>query len=178
MREPDGRVDPGGRTLQELNLAAAKRTKAPDESARWTGDSSRWSQEKKLKSMNSQFAAKVVCVIAALKKKGFSPTIFFGWRSVQVQLELVKKGNSTVKFSFHNAQMKDGTPNAYAADIIDSRWAWGSAAEKNGFWKALGQAAKAEGLYWGGDWVSFKDWAHIQYFPNSSLGQVKRESGL
>lgn len=178
LREPDGRVDPGGRTLGELNKSAQGRSVPPEEKAEWTGDSSKWSQDKKLRSMDARFNKKVVNVLAALKKRGFQPSIFFGWRSVQVQLELVKKGNSTVKFSFHNAQKRDGTPNAYAADIIDTRWAWGANAEKNGFWKALGEEAKVEGLYWGGDWTSFKDWAHIQYYPNSSLGQVKRESGL
>jgi peptidoglycan L-alanyl-D-glutamate endopeptidase CwlK len=178
LKEPDGRVDPGGRTLSELNKAARPRTKLPEEKLEWTGDSSKWSQEKKLRSLNPAFAEKVVQVLAALKKRGFQPSIFFGWRSVQVQLELVKKGNSTVKFSFHNAQHKDGTPNAYAADVIDTRWGWSDGAERNGFWKALGEEARAVGLYWGGDWTSFKDWAHIQYYPNSSLGQVKHESGL
>ncbi|HEX8199220.1 MAG TPA: peptidoglycan-binding protein [Isosphaeraceae bacterium] len=178
LREPDGRVDPGGRTLGELNKATGSRTVPPEENREWTGDSSRWSQEKKLNSLNPQFREKVVLVLADLRKRGFQPSIFFGWRSVQVQLELVRKGNSTVKFSFHNAQKKDGTPNAYAADVIDTRWGWEAAAEKNGFWKALGESAKAVGLYWGGDWTSFKDWAHIQYYPNSSLSQVKRESGL
>jgi peptidoglycan L-alanyl-D-glutamate endopeptidase CwlK len=178
MRRPDGRVDPGGKTLRELNTMSGSRTVSPEEKGEWTGDSARWSQEKKLRSMNSQFRGKVVKVIAALKKRGFQPKIFFGWRSVKVQLELVKKGRSKVKFSFHNAQTKNGIPNAYAADIIDSRWGWSAAAAKNGFWKALGEEAKAAGLYWGGDWKNFKDWAHIQYYPNSSLGKVKRESGM
>lgn len=178
LAEPDGRVDPGGRTLQELNRYTGRRTTPPQEKLEWGGDSSRWSQDKKLKSLNAHFRPKVVKVLEGLKKKGFQPSIFFGWRSVKVQLELVKKGNSKVKFSFHNAQWKDGTPNAYAADVVDTRWGWGAEAEKHGFWKALGELAKAEGLYWGGDWTSFKDVAHIQYYPNSSLGAVKRESGI
>jgi peptidoglycan L-alanyl-D-glutamate endopeptidase CwlK len=178
MGSPDGRVDPGGRTLAELNGVSGRRTVPPQEKSEWTGDSARWSQDKKLKSLHPQFRAKVVQVIAALKKRGFQPKIFYGWRSVKVQLELVKKGNSKVKFSFHNAQHKDGTPNAYAVDIIDSRWAWSAAAKTNGFWDALGEEAKAVGLYWGGDWTSFKDWAHVQFHPNSALARVKQESGL
>ena len=73
---------------------------------------------------------------------------------------------------------KNGTPNAYAVDIIDKRWAWGDEAEENGFWQALGKAGKAEGLFWGGDWRRFKDWAHLQFFPNNKLSDVKKESGL
>lgn len=48
----------------------------------------------------------------------------------------------------------------------------------DGFWQALGKAGKAEGLYWGGDWRSFKDWAHLQFFPNTKLSEVRKESGL
>lgn len=172
MTKPDGRVDPGGRTLKRMVKAAPAMT---DD---WGGDSAKWSQEKKLSSLDSRLRRKTVRVIESLQSQGFKPKIVYAWRSVAVQLELVKKGNSKVRFSFHNAQKKNGTPNAYAADIIDKRWAWNKEAKTNGFWEALGKAAKAEGLFWGGDWRSFKDWAHIQYHPNKDLSEIKRESGL
>ena len=172
MRKPDGRVDPGGRTLRRLNGAV------PASNDNWHGDSSRWPQAKKITSLDTRMRPKVRRVLAALREAGFQPKIVYAWRSVDVQRRLVRQGRSKVSFSFHNAQQTDGTPNAYAADIIDRRWAWSDAAEENGFWAALGQAAKAEDMYWGGDWRSFKDWAHIQFFPNSELGEVKRESGL
>lgn len=83
-----------------------------------------------------------------------------------------------MKFSFHNAQQPNGTPNSYAADIIDSRYAWSKQAETSGFWKALGEEAKKQSLYWGRDWASFRDWAHVQLAPNSQLSKIKQESGL
>ena len=43
----------------------------------------------------------------------------------------------------------------------------------NGFWTALGEEAKAQSLYWGGDWKDFKDVAHVQLVPNSDLHRVK-----
>ena len=172
MAKPDGRVDPAGRTLKRLNAAA------PGMQKDWSGDSSRWSQEKKISSLDKRMRRKIVRVLDSLKAEGLRPKIFFAWRSVAVQLEIVAKGNSRVRFSFHNAQKKNGTPNAYAVDIIDKRWAWNDEAEENGFWRALGKAGKAEGLYWGGDWRSFKDWAHLQFFPNYKLSDVKKESGL
>jgi peptidoglycan L-alanyl-D-glutamate endopeptidase CwlK len=129
-------------------------------------------------SMFPEMRPKVEAVLAALRQRGFQPRVHFAWRSVAVQLQLFRQGNTTVKFSFHNAQKRDGTPNAYAADIIDSRYAWTAAAESSGFWAALGEEGKAQGLYWGGDWTSFKDLAHVQYYPNSSLRDVKAESGL
>ena len=102
--------------------------------------------------------------------------MFYGWRSVAVQLELYNKKRSKVKFSFHNATNTDGVTNAYAADIIDSRYAWSDKPETEEFWKALGRAANEQGLYWGGDWKSFKDWAHIQMYPNSKLKSIYIES--
>ncbi len=62
-------------------------------------------------------------------------------------------------------------------DIIDARWGWGPDAEKNGFWTALGDAAKAQGLVWGGDWTGFRDVDHVQGLPDTELDAVKRESG-
>src|SRR5262249_48966270 len=106
---------------------------------------------KKLASMEPNTRAKVKLVLNALSAKGFQPKIFFAWRSVAAQHELFLKGRTKVRFSFHNAQKPDGTPNAYAADIIDQRWGWEKAAETAGFWEALGKAAKDAGLVWGGD---------------------------
>lgn len=180
MNSPDGRVDVNGRTWVKLSdpnvqpLVLKPATTKPD----WSGDSSKWTQDKKIASLDPAFQPKVVKIIKALEQAGFQPKIFFGWRSVQVQLELVKKGNSKIKFSFHNAQKPDGTPNAYAVDIVDKRWGWEDEAEKNGFWKALGKAAKEEGCVWGGDWTTFKDVAHVQDKQNSELAAVKKASGL
>jgi hypothetical protein len=180
LPSPDGRIDPNGTTWKRLANGAApgppKKAQAP--SGQWSGDSSQWTQDKKLSSMEPTLRSKVPGVLDALKKQGFQPKIFFGWRSVAVQQRLVAEGKSTVHFSFHNAQLPDGTPNAYAADIIDARWGWEKAAKDNGFWDALGKAAKDVGLYWGGDWKSFPDEAHIQSLPNHDLAKVKKESGL
>lgn len=172
MRKPDGRVDPGGRTLKRMIAAA------PSASRDWSGDSSRWSQEKKLASLDSRLRSRVQRLLEALKSEGFKPKIFFGWRSLAVQQELVNKGRSTVRFSFHNAQRKNGTPRAFAVDIIDKRWAWGKRAETNGFWDALGSAARKERLYWGGNWRRFKDVAHVQLYPNTKLSEIKKQSGF
>lgn len=144
----------------------------------WSGDSAQWTQDKKIQSLTSDLQPKVKAILAALKQRGFSPTVYYGWRSVAVQLQLYNQGNSKVKFSFHNAQQPNGIPNSYAADIIDSRYAWSKQAETSGFWKALGEEAKKQSLYWGGDWASFRDWAHVQLVPNSQLSKIKQESGL
>lgn len=179
MKNPDGRVDPKGRTFRSLYENYGK---TPDKHIPkvtldyWGGDSARWTQEKKLQSLNAAFRPKVKAILKALKDEGFKPKIFYGWRSVAVQLDLFNKRRSKVKFSFHNATQKDGVPNAYAVDIIDSRYAWSDKPETKKFWEALGKAANDNGLHWGGDWKSFKDWAHVQYYPNSKLRSVMLES--
>lgn len=172
----DGLVEPGRTTWLKLSGGGTTPAKAPV--GIWSGDSAKWTQEKKLQSMDPNLRPKVQAVLAAVKKRGFQPKIFYGWRSVAVQLELYKQGNSKVKFSFHNAQKPDGTPNSHAADIIDERYAWSKQAETSGFWKALGEEAKKQSLHWGGDWSSFRDWAHVQLVANGELPRVKRESGL
>ncbi len=187
---PDGRIDPGGATLKKLTsieppspagaggvqpLPLKPPAAGP---AEWSGDSSQWPQEKKLQSLEPGFRAKVEKVLAALKAAQFEPRIVFGWRSVAVQQKLKAEGKSTIAFSFHCAQKPDGTPNSWAADIIDKRFAYSEEAEAKGFWPALGAAAKAEGLVWGGDWKTFRDVSHIQGRANSELAAVKKESGL
>ncbi len=176
MAAPDGLIEPGRTTWGKLSATGGPPT-APHLS-QWSGDCAQWSQEKKLQSMNPMLRPKVQAVQAALTQRGFQPKIFYGWRSVAVQLQLFQQGNSKVKFSFHNAQKPDGTPNSYAADIIDCRYGWTSQAETSGFWKALGEEAKKENLYWGGDWSTFRDWAHVQLVANCELARVKTESGL
>ena len=180
LKSPDGLVEPGGFTWRKLSDPKGQplNLTPPTTKAHWSGDSEKWTQDKKLQSMSPELRPKVVKVLEKLADKGFQPKIFFGWRSVAVQLELYEKKRSKVKFSFHNAQTKDGIPNSYAADIIDKRWAWGVEAQTNGFWDALGKIAKEEGLVWGGDWTDPWDPAHVQSKPNSQLAAVKKESGL
>ena len=120
LPHPDGVVDPDGVTWRSLVAAATLAGVSPE----WSGDSSQWTQAKKLLSLEPVLRLKVPLILAALRAKGFQPRIVFGWRSVAVQEQLFREGKTTVHFSFHNAQKPDGTPNAYAADIIDSRWAW------------------------------------------------------
>ena len=194
LKKPDGLIGPGGPTFRRL-LQTAKPatlgggtpevpvTPGPGGSGGgptftdWSGDSSQWSQEKKLASMTPSMRPRVQRILARLAEQGFQPKIFFGWRSVAVQAELKRKGNTKVSFSFHNAQTRAGVPNAWAADIVDARFGW-KEPDCMAFFKALGVAARAEGLVWGGDWKTFKDWAHVQGRQNSELAAVKRESGL
>ncbi len=163
--DADGRIDPGGATLARLRAAPA----------RWA-DSNDWPQPRKLASLHPQFRRQVVTLIDRLRDDGFRPVVVYGWRSVAVQDRLFRAGTSTVRFSFHNAQTPDGLPAAWAADLVDERWYWREP-DAHVFFRALGKAAKAQGLVWGGDWKS-PDWAHVQGRRNAELAAVRRESGV
>jgi peptidoglycan L-alanyl-D-glutamate endopeptidase CwlK len=179
LSNPDGLIEPRRTTwLRLMDGAPPPPVASVRGAAYWSGDSARWTEDKKIESLNPLLRPKVQRILTALHSQGFMPKVFYGWRSVAVQLEIYNQGHSKVKFSFHNAQKPDGTPNSYAADIVDSRYAWNKQAETSGFWKALGTEAKKEGLYWGGDWKSFPDVAHVQLVDNDKLTAVKRESGL
>jgi len=140
LSHPDGLIEPGKFSWQKLIHPSG-----PQAPSRWdwSGDSAKWTQGKKLASMTPALRPKVQGVLDALRKWRFQPKTSYGWRSVAVQLHLFQLGNTTVKFSFHNAQKPDGTPNAYAADIVDERYGWDAQAASSGYWKALGEEAKA-----------------------------------
>lgn len=129
-----------------------------------------------MESMHPDLRPRVRGGLKGLAARGFQPMIFYGWRSVEVQQKKLKEGKSHVKFSFHNATNRDGTPCSYAADVVDQRWNWEADAEKNGYWLAVGAEAKANNLYWGGTW-EHPDWAHVQLLPNKQLKHIRRACG-
>jgi hypothetical protein len=72
------------------------------------------------------------------------------WRSPAEQLAKFRAGYSKVKWSFHNANNRDGSPGSLAADIIDVRFFWDS---PTWFWLMLASSAQSHqlesGIYWG-----------------------------
>ncbi len=171
---PNGLIEPGGATRN--TLVSAKGAQAIVNLAKWEGNPFAWPQDKKLQSMHPDFRRRVEAVMRELKKQGWQPTIDNAWRSLGVQAKLIQQNRTKLPFSFHNAQKPDGTPSAYAAEIVDSRYRWDdSKKETFMFFNALGAEAKRQGLHWGGD---FGDWAHVQLVPSGQLQQVKKASGL
>lgn len=133
--------------------------------------------------LHPDFRVRMERVFARLRAQGHDPAFASAWRDTATQAGLLAKGYTKVAFSFHNAVDAAGRPAALAADVIDRRYGWSKPAEAARFWHALGQAAKMEGLHWGGDWSRSNprwaayglgwDPAHVQLYPNSALGQVK-----
>lgn len=109
-----------------------------------------------LSSLHPTLRAKVERILRRLQAKGWQPYVAEGKRTRAQQAEKVRLGYSQTMNSHHLT--------GRAADIVDRRYGWsGRAADHNfQFWRDLGEAARAEGLTWGGDWRSFKDVAHVQ----------------
>lgn len=124
-------------------------------------------------------------LIEALQALDWQPKIVYAWRSLVTQGNLVKHGNSRVRFSFHCAQRADGTPAALAVDIIDKRYAWSGKAARD-FFSDLRIEARKLGLISGADWdddglddlleshgTTIYDAAHVQLLPNAKLKDVR-----
>lgn len=46
-------------------------------------------------------------------------------------------------------------------------------------WQKFGHLARVEGLTWGGDWPTLRDYGHVEYRPpGTSLAQLRRNAGL
>jgi hypothetical protein len=65
------------------------------------------------------FAQRVEAVIHDLEEEGFRPRIQDAHRTIEDQLLAFQKGNSRVKFGFHNVTGANNKPEALAVDLID-----------------------------------------------------------
>lgn len=111
--------------------------------------------------LDPRFLLKVSRVVKRLKKQGHSPVFGSTYRSpkrqdfiftVSIYAALLGRQPATYVrggFSCHNRR-KNGKPAALAADIVPGDDL--SLAQKARFYKALGKAARREGLIWGGAW--------------------------
>lgn len=138
-----------------------------------------------LDDLDPEASARVSRVLAALLSAGWSPLVHETYRSPERQEHLASLGRSRVS--------KDGAhQERRAVDVVDGAtvaghlnlWgasldSWGLTPEQveerkahaEAFFQALGSAARAEGLTWGGGWTSFYDPAHIE-LPQGLLGKA------
>jgi hypothetical protein len=65
------------------------------------------------------FAQKMEAVIRDMEEEGFRPRIQDAHRTIEDQLLAFQKGNSKVKFGFHNVTGANNKPEALAVDLID-----------------------------------------------------------
>lgn len=149
----------------------------------------------KLKELHPFFADKVSAIIKDLEGHGWDPYIVCAWRSPQEQLAAYKRGNSKVKYGFHNVSGKAGEKESLAVDIVSATTLYNAPVK---FWLMLASSAQAHscvsGALWTGANILLKrkiqnainkkqfntykgkvgwDPAHVQALPDSALGKVK-----
>lgn len=108
----------------------------------------------------------VIPILNRLEDKGWQPRVVEGLRTVAQERTHVANGTSKTMHSMHLI--------GKAVDIVDKRYGWdGKAASLDyGFWVDYGDIVddlygKSGQLHWGGDWVHFKDVAHVE-LPHTS----------
>ena len=175
----------GGLAIMATNNTTS--ADGPELAAEWRGgDEHRWSEAKKIRALDPRMRGPIKRVLARLRAAGHDVQLYYTWRNLDTQAAIERAGHSTVKFSFHNALSPTGAPAALAADIVHAVYGWGNwgtpsparDAEMASLWRDVGQFGKDEGLFWGGDWRSLKDLAHLEYFDGRAgkLAAVRAQS--
>lgn len=104
----------------------------------------------RLQKVYAPMRPKIEAIIRDLESHGFQPLIdSHVYRTPAEQAQMVKRGVSHVRYSFHNVTGKNGTPEALACDITDARWGWSSPLK---YWLMLAASAEAHGLTTGIRW--------------------------
>ena len=120
-----------------------------------------------LEKLHPDLKAKVDKVLAAMTALGHGMKIVQGVRTAEEQAKLYAQGRTQpgkrvtnadgiTKKSNHQVK-EDGF--GHAADLAFQGPE--PFAEKHP-WKCFGECAKAVGLKWGGDWITFKDRPHVE----------------
>ncbi len=84
-----------------------------------TEDARKARNAEKLAQLYPTFAKRVAKVITVLEADGIRPRIQDAYRSPADQLIAFNKGNSKLKFGFHNVTGDDGKPESLAVDLLD-----------------------------------------------------------
>ena len=103
--------------------------------------------------MNEDFQPKIRAIISELQAAGWQAVVHESRRNKAQQEKKCRDGYSKTMCSKHMCDR--------AADIIDRRYAW-NIPKSHDFWKALGNAARKQGIVWGGNWTKFPDVAHVE----------------
>jgi peptidoglycan L-alanyl-D-glutamate endopeptidase CwlK len=116
--------------------------------------------------LDPTFRAKLDATFAVLRSQGWDPKVFEGARSQQRQAWLWGEGRPEFPVYGRAGKYKTktldasshGSDGARATDVISASTAWSNM----DFFYALGAAAKAQGLTWGGDWPGIRDYTHVE----------------
>ena len=122
-------------------------------------------------------------LVERARKSGIKIVITEGYRSEERQDELFEQGRSTAGQivtsarggeSYHNY----GLAIDFAIRVSEDKVIWDIDYDGNGNgksdWMEIVDIAKELGFEWGGDWISFPDYPHLQYDFGYSIAELKR----
>lgn len=128
-------------------------------------------------------ASKQEQLVSLARKKGIRVIITEGYRSEERQEELYQQGRTTDGQivtsarggeSYHNY----GLAIDFAIRVSNDKVIWDMEYDGNGNgksdWLEIVDIAKELGFEWGGDWVNFPDYPHLQYDFGYSIAELKR----
>jgi peptidoglycan L-alanyl-D-glutamate endopeptidase CwlK len=133
--------------------------------------SPKWCGEEQICLLYPPFREKVIQVKQELAKQKLPFYIYETFRSNARQLELYKKGYSKVKTAGMHTY---GVAVDFVGKDNKGNWSWDMKLP----WSKLGAISKKLGLFWGGDWTSFKDYPHIQMIRANAIEQNKIRLGV
>ena len=101
----------------------------------------------KLVELRLEFRVLIAGILSALEAAGWKPKISNAHRTAEQQLEKVRLG-----YAMPGATNPGAHNWGLACDIVDRRHGWNVCEDSARFFAALGDAALAAGLTWGGTW--------------------------
>lgn len=116
--------------------------------------------------LDPTFRAKLEATFETMRGMGYDPRVFEGARSQHRQAWLYGQGRPDFpvygrtgsKVTYILDASNHGRSPVTAVDVISTSQGW----KNQAFFDALGPAAKAQGLRWGGDWKSLRDYPHLE----------------
>ena len=138
---------------------------------------------KVLASVSPVLAAKIRAASDALNAKGTFLCVVSGLRTAQEQNDLYAQGRTTPGHKVTNAKAGFSMHNyGLAVDVVPYLSGEGGNLnwkEETPQFQAMIKVLKAQGLVWGGDWVSFHDGDHFQLpgVPDSPTAAMRKDYG-
>jgi hypothetical protein len=115
-----------------------------EETRKQQEETRRQQNAQRLQKISPTIRPAVALVIADMEADGHRPLIHENvHRTIAEQLQMVRRGVSKTRYSYHNATTPDGRPDSLAADIVDADQLWNV---ERRFWMDLCRHALARGL--------------------------------
>jgi len=130
---------------------------------------------RKIEDLLPPVAFKCNNLIQYLASEGIDIIITSTYRDFESQNALYAQGRTTKGSVVTNAKGGDSFHNYRMAfdvvPIVNGKAIWND----SNLWKRIGIAGKLNGLEWAGDWVKFKEMAHMQDTEGMTIKQLKEK---